>query len=138
SGVEWPGSGAVPPHTRCSQQSRMPPLSLLYTPDSAMNSELTMRSESVDADPLSPPQPVAPFFDTARNAWILSRYEDVLAALRDPSLWPTSLRSNDQPDSRTMSKQTCVRTETLTSLSSARLSAWQTQMKHSAANIIDR
>ncbi|HTX38267.1 MAG TPA: cytochrome P450 [Bryobacteraceae bacterium] len=35
-----------------------------------------------------PPEP--PCFDRARNSWILSRYRDVAAALRDPRLVPVS------------------------------------------------
>ena len=52
------------------------------------------------ADPMTPPGPEAPRFDTAQNARILSRYVDICAALHDPHLWPLSGKREIQPDSR--------------------------------------
>ena len=37
-------------------------------------------------DPLRPSAPLAPRFDSHLNAWVLSRYADVITALEDPNL----------------------------------------------------
>jgi cytochrome P450 len=44
----------------------------------------------VNVQPCSPP-----YFDEALGAWVLSRYRDVMAALRDPELWPVASRGED-------------------------------------------
>src|SRR3954453_11092835 len=41
-------------------------------------------------DPLKPPAVSAPRFDPDVDAWILSRYADVVAAFRHPQLHPAS------------------------------------------------
>jgi cytochrome P450 len=41
---------------------------------------------SPDRHTIDPPPPCAPYFDPARNGWVLSRYCDVLAAFREPRL----------------------------------------------------
>ena len=52
-----------------------------------MDSTLTQpRRFAEGAASVSSPPPAAPFFDPAQNAWVLSRYGDVLAALREPGL----------------------------------------------------
>jgi cytochrome P450 len=40
--------------------------------------------------PFEPAPAEAPLFNTSRNAWVLSRYSDVCAALREPSLLQTT------------------------------------------------
>src|ERR1022692_3890827 len=37
--------------------------------------------------------PADPYFDRRLNAWIVSRYQDVAAALREPALTPALARS---------------------------------------------
>src|ERR1035437_8018903 len=49
---------------------------------------------------MRPPRPEAARFDLAQNAWVLSRYPDVWAALREPYLWPVSGKREIQPESR--------------------------------------
>ena len=52
-----------------------------------MESKLTQPRRFPDGTTsVSPPRPAAPFFDPAQNTWVLSRYGDVLAALREPAL----------------------------------------------------
>ena len=41
-------------------------------------------------DPFSPSTPVAAYFDAGQNAWVLSRYADVFAGLRESALGQTA------------------------------------------------
>jgi cytochrome P450 len=49
---------------------------------------------------IDPTPPTAPYFDEARGAWVLSRYRDVMTALRDPELWPVAARGEDHSITR--------------------------------------
>jgi cytochrome P450 len=75
---------------------------------------------------VSAPGPAAPFFDPAQNAWVLSRYEDVLAALREPGL------RQEGPQKA----PTRVREDVLSALSHAKISEWQEQIEPLADGII--
>ncbi len=79
-------------------------------------------------DPLCPARPVKPFYDQSRKAWVLSRYADVAAALREPVL---ELKGSDEdgPD---------VRQKTLAAISASKLAEWQTQIEPLAYTIMDR
>jgi cytochrome P450 len=74
--------------------------------------QMKVEPDERHADPLSPPQPVAPYRDPSRNAWVLSRYRDVLAALREPRL--RLRQSENLSETSDMGK---IRSETLTALS---------------------
>jgi cytochrome P450 len=73
-----------------------------------------------------PRQPAAPFFDPAQNAWVLSRYGDVLAALREPALRQTG------PQKATVQ----VREGVLSALSQSKISELQEQIEPVAYRII--
>ena len=47
-----------------------------------------------------PTHPTHPYFDEALGVWVLSRYRDVMAALRDPELWPVAARGEDHQVTR--------------------------------------
>jgi cytochrome P450 len=47
-------------------------------------------------DPLSPAPPQGAYFDRVLNAWVLSRYADVLAALREPALQQARSKASDR------------------------------------------
>ena len=79
-------------------------------------------------DPLSPPPPVSAFYDAARQLWTLSRYADVLAALREPRLTPQNEDGALLP----------ARSEILNALSPATLANWRTQLEPLEFNLIDR
>jgi len=72
------------------------------------------------------PQPEAPFFDPAQNAWVLSRYEDVLAALREPSLRQAGPQKAPAQ----------VREDVLSALTQSKISEWQEQIEPLADRII--
>jgi hypothetical protein len=74
----------------------------------------------------SPPHPEAPFFDPAQNGWVLSRYEDVLAALREPALRQAGPQKAPAQ----------VREDVLSTLSQSKISEWQEQIEPLADRII--
>ena len=68
-------------------------------------------------DSAVPPEPAAPYFDANLNAWVLSRYADVLAAFRDPRLRTVSISGKDQMDVRDDSGRLAARVAMQESLS---------------------
>lgn len=67
----------------------------------------------------------APYFDPALDAWVFSRYADVLAAFRDPNLWTTTLSGQDQDDARDGAGKLAARVEMQEGLAAARVAEWQ-------------
>ena len=80
-------------------------------------------------DDFSSPPPKAPYFDSASGEWVLSRYADVLAAFRDPRLWPVGSRGEDEGDSRDEAGRLRARGDVLEALSTARVAEWQSQLE---------
>jgi cytochrome P450 len=66
-----------------------------------------------------------PHFDSARGAWVLRRYADVLAALHDPRLSPVGATSQ------------AVRSRTAAALPLSRIAEWQAQIEPSARSMMD-
>jgi cytochrome P450 len=92
-----------------------------------MDSKLTQpRRFGEGAASVSPPPPAAPFFDPAQSAWVLSRYGDVLAALREPALRQAG------PQKAPVQ----VRKDVLDALSQSKISEWQEQIEPLAYRII--
>jgi cytochrome P450 len=79
----------------------------------------------------------APYFDRERNEWVFTRYADVIAALRDPGLWPASAIRNTSRKIPDQTAQQQLRTETQETFSSARLAEWEIQLHASARELID-
>jgi cytochrome P450 len=86
---------------------------------------------------VTPPRPEAAYFDAAQNAWILSRYQDVWSALRDPHLWPVSGQREILPEIRDESGRLKQRSEMLDALSAARLEAWRPRLETLTHNALD-
>jgi len=78
-------------------------------------------------DPLSPPRPKLPYYDPCLNGWVLSRYVDVLAALREPRLLPVDSRAEAPPGDVVVDAQRRIRTETMAVLSHQNIESWRTQ-----------
>ena len=76
--------------------------------------------------PLPPPRPVPAYFDSSLDAWVLSRYADVLAAFRDSRLWTTTVSGKDQTEGRDDSGKLEARSEMLEALSHPKVLEWQT------------
>jgi cytochrome P450 len=89
-------------------------------------------------DPLSPPQPVEAYRDPDTEAWVLSRYADVLAAFREPGLRMGSGGGKDPPEMSNTNPHEQIRSETLAVLSQSNLARWQAQVEPAAFALIDR
>jgi cytochrome P450 len=87
---------------------------------------------------MTPPRPEAAYFDTAQNAWILSRYPDVWAAMREPHLWPVSGQREILPEIRDETGRLKQRSEMLDALSASRLEAWRPQLEALTYSALDR
>ena len=74
----------------------------------------------------SAPSPAEPYFDPVQHAWVLSRYQDVLDALREPALL--------QEGPQTAPAQ--VRDDVSAALSQSSLSEWEKQIEPLADRII--
>jgi len=88
-----------------------------------------MESELAQPPPfpdVSSQLPGAPFFDPAQNAWVLSRYADVLAALREPMLRQAGLQKAPAQ----------VREDVSSAFSQSKISEWQEQIEPLAGRII--
>jgi cytochrome P450 len=101
-------------------------------------SPMNVRPDKQYVDPLSPPRPAAPYRDPSREAWVLSRYADVLAAFREPRLQLGRGRSEDPPEVSDTGLQSRMRLETLAALSASKLAEWQVQVERLALTLIDQ
>jgi hypothetical protein len=81
----------------------------------------------VDSNPLLPPPPQPAYYDSFRNAWVLSRYADVFAALHEPRLWPVDSRAESPPEQAALDAQRRLRTETMIVLSRQNIESWRNQ-----------
>jgi cytochrome P450 len=90
------------------------------------------------ADPMTPPRPEAPHFDPAKNAWVLSRYADVWAALREPHLWPVGGKREIQPETRDDAGKLKQRAAMLDALSAVRLEVWRPRLEVLTQSALDR
>jgi cytochrome P450 len=77
-----------------------------------------------------------PFFDCARNEWVLTRYVDVIAALREPALWPAAVRKNNNRKIPDEAAQQLLRAEVQKAFSSAQLVEWETRLDGIAPSLI--
>lgn len=89
-------------------------------------------------DPLLPPPPAPPYYDDSSDAWVLSRYSDVVAAFREPRLALWSGKSKDPPETKDAAAQLRTRTETLAAISASRLAEWEAQIEPLAFTMIDQ
>jgi cytochrome P450 len=86
----------------------------------------------------TPDAPCDPFFDCARNFWVLSRYTDVLAALHESGLWPVSALKKKNvkiPDEAALH---ALRTRVLEAFSRANLDRWRAEIEVTAQNLPSR
>jgi cytochrome P450 len=76
-------------------------------------------------DSPSPPEPDAAYFDYLLNAWVLSKYADVLAALRASSLAPSGPHQRKVVEPCDHSDRAQMRAETIEALSPRQLRTWR-------------
>jgi cytochrome P450 len=87
---------------------------------------------NTSSDPLSPPPPRDAVFDSQLNAWDLSRYADVLAAFREPALWPVTARRDGKVKIPDTAAQQALRGQVLDAFSTQKLNEWQTRIERVA------
>jgi cytochrome P450 len=78
---------------------------------------------------MTPARPEAARFDAVQNAWVLSRYRDVSAALRDPNLWPVNGKREIQPEGRDPEGRLAQRGAMLEAIAGARVDAWRPRVE---------
>jgi cytochrome P450 len=81
-----------------------------------------------DCDQLDSPLPLelkAPYFDDVLDAWVLSRYADVMAAFHSPELYLVSPKRKKNPERPNEEARRRIRTETLEALSPHQLREWR-------------
>ena len=76
-------------------------------------------------DSASPPEIKAPYFDHKLEAWVLSRYADVLWAFRNPLLIPTGAKALSKKKAPDEAARLKMRAETKAALSLRQLHKWQ-------------
>jgi cytochrome P450 len=91
---------------------------------------------AVDGLSHAPPRPA--FQDPETGVWVLSRYTDVLAAFREPRLWPVDDKGNVPPNPRDESGTLIARHEVMDSMSSARVAEWNARVTPLADEILER
>lgn len=89
-------------------------------------------------DPLSPPPPRNIEFDPHLDAWVFSRYADVVAAFREPRLWPAGPRRQPNTKIPDHAVQQRLRAETLAALSAPNLAQWHGRFLEIARDLAER
>lgn len=102
-----------------------------------MSDELSLVTQPDSQDPKfsEPARPQAPYFDAALRAWVLSLYDDVLAAFYEPRLRLVASNGGDESEGDTLAEPP-QRTETLAALNASRLAGWQAQIQPLAHNMV--
>jgi cytochrome P450 len=77
-----------------------------------------------------------PFFEHARNEWVLSRYVDVIAALRQPALWPVGVRKENNRKIPDEAAQQRLRIAVQEAFSPSRLAEWEIRLGALAGSLI--
>jgi cytochrome P450 len=98
------------------------------------DSQTSVFSES--ADFREPAQPRSPYFDRALEAWVLSRYDDVLTAFYESRLRLSGSKGEDDSNAGDKMAQTPPRAETLAALSASKLANWQGQLEPLARSMM--
>jgi cytochrome P450 len=87
---------------------------------------------------MSPSVPEAAHFDSSRCAWVLSRYADVLAALREPRLWPVAARGEDQSKTRDPAGRLNLRPDVQEALCVSQVAEWRAHMEALSAATVEQ
>ncbi len=83
-------------------------------------------------------EPRPPFFDNSRKEWVLTRYVDVIAALREPALWPAGTRKSNNKKIPDETARERLRAAVQDTFSGARLSEWEGRLNVEARSMIQR
>jgi cytochrome P450 len=88
-------------------------------------------------DSSSPPQIKAPYFDYSLEAWVISRYADVLDAFRSPDLVPTGANNKKSAAVPDEHARLVMRAETQEALSTAQLDEWRRRLTSLVNSLVD-
>ena len=91
-----------------------------------------------ELDSSVPPLIEEAYFDETLAAWVLSRYEDVLAAFRSSSLIPSGPRSKNKQENAAGEKQSKMRAEAADALSAPVIAGWGSQARQAASAILEK
>jgi cytochrome P450 len=78
----------------------------------------------------NPPAAGPPYYDESRGEWVVSRYRDVLAALREPLLWPAAQPGDDSNSGRDDSGRLLLRGASQEAL--AHVEQWEAEIAPTA------
>src|ERR1700759_803486 len=92
----------------------------------------------MSSDSSIPPPSEPPRFDSAQNAWILTRYQDVAAALRESCLWPVDGKREIQPTGRDPEGRIHLRSAMLEAIAGPRVEAWRPPLADITRAALDR
>lgn len=76
------------------------------------------------------------YFDTGLDAWVLSKYADVIAALRSDSLQPVGARTTVETLTADEEGRLKMRAETMAALSSTNLETWRQDLEQVAQTLL--
>jgi cytochrome P450 len=100
------------------------------------NASMREKGGTQNSDPLMPDPPEPAHFDLGVSAWVLSRYADVVAALREPALRQEKPRGKSSPSDG--GSKSPLRTGVLAALSPWRLEEYQRPMEVLARDLMGR
>jgi cytochrome P450 len=90
------------------------------------------------SDSSSPPENRAPHFDESLDAWVLSRYADVLAAFHCSSLFPAGLNGKESFTPPAEDDALRMRRETRDALSPLHLRVWRKGLASAARTLVEK
>ena len=99
-----------------------------------MTSQAAATPNPLQCPPIASPYPA--YFDDKQQAWILSRYADVIAALLEPKLWPVSSEIKVPPTVDEQQMQARIRRDTLAALPKTHLAQWINSASSLAQEIV--
>jgi cytochrome P450 len=82
--------------------------------------------------PVCPPR-----YDAEQNAWVLTRYADVTAAMREPKLWGVNGKRQIQPDARDEAGRLTQRAAMLEALSASHIEQWRPALETCTASALE-
>lgn len=103
-----------------------------------MAADVPLERPKESMDPLSPPPPEHPRYDRELGTWVLSRYADVIAALREPRLRPRNTERSDSLEAPDETEQLRVRKEASEAFSASRVSEWEARIHPLAQSLAGR
>jgi cytochrome P450 len=83
------------------------------------------------------PVPEPPYFDPSLDAWVFTRYSEITAALRHPSLVPASLRHRSVSAGHGDEEHASMRAETLAALPPTRLRSLRDQLLQQSQALVE-